>query len=250
MSHDENEAVCALAMSVEVSEWLAELRDGQPPVATLVVHALAALMTEGTSLGPPLLVPVAEDPPTMLPSALDWCYQQFLEECAAMRGRAAYDPGLAEASRRLQEQADAFRIRKEVLKASYLTAHLEAAIAAAEVDGGQQDQDAGTVQARLAELTTEIEQELGRHSWPADLMELRPGAPENGAIRILFAFEPAGTALLLAVLEGQETIAEHFGQALGLAADTLCEVRAGQAPEATARTYDDSQSFFAEYDRR
>ena len=167
-----------------------------------------------------------------------------------MRARAAYDAGLAEASRRLQEQAEAFRIRKEVLKASYIAAQVEAAITAAMADEDQQDQDDGVVQARLAELTAVIEQELGRHPWPADLMELRPGAPGNDTIRILFAFEPAGTALLLAVLEGQEAIGEHLGEALELAADTLCEVRAGRAPEAAARTYGNSQSFLSECDRR
>jgi hypothetical protein len=250
MSHGESEAACALAMPVEVGEWLAELCDGQPPAATLVVHALAALMTEGAALGAPVLVPVADDQPTALPTALDWCYQRCLEDCAAMRGRAAYDPGLAGASRRLQEQADAFRIRKEVLKARYIAAQVEVAIAAAEADEVQQSQDVGMVQARLAELTTEIEQVLDRHSWPANLMELRPGAPDNDAIRILFAFEPVGTALLLVVLEGQEAIGEHFGEALELAVDTLCKIRAGQAPEAAARTYDNSQSFLSEYDRR
>lgn len=96
-----------------------------------------------------------------------------------MRARAAHDPRLAEVKRRLQEQADAFRVRKEVLKARYIAAQVEAAIAAAEPDGDQQALDVGVAQARLAKLTTEIEQELGRHSWPDDLMELRPGAPDT-----------------------------------------------------------------------
>ena len=46
----------ALRMSGEIHDWLADLRRSDPPSALLVGRALAALMSEGASLGPPLVV--------------------------------------------------------------------------------------------------------------------------------------------------------------------------------------------------
>jgi hypothetical protein len=60
--------------------------------------------------------------------------------------------------------------------------------------------------ARLRDVTAEIERELRQETWPEGLMELRPGAPGDGEIRILFAVEPPGTALLIAVLEGRQAV--------------------------------------------
>jgi len=95
--------------------------------------------------------------------------------------------------------------------------------------------------------TAEIEQELGRQPLPEGLLELRPGAPGDGEVRIIFAFEPAGTALLIAVLEGRDTARDQYREAVMLSADVLLEARAGQAPEASARGYDDTQSFVEEF---
>src|SRR5579871_6355471 len=57
-------------MSGEIHDWLAGLREGQPAAALQVGQALAALMSEGASLGPPLVVPVAETWPEDLPASL------------------------------------------------------------------------------------------------------------------------------------------------------------------------------------
>jgi DNA-binding XRE family transcriptional regulator len=83
--------------------------------------------------------------------------------------------------------------------------------------------------------------------WPEGLLELRPVAPGDGGIRILFAVEPPGAALLIAVLEGREAVQDHHREAVVLSADVLRQARAGQAPEAAARAYDDTRSFLEEF---
>ena len=72
-------------------------------------------------------------------------------------------------------------------------------------------------------------------------MALRPGARDRDDICILFAVEPPGAALLIAVLEGLDVVAERYAEAILAAADRLRLVRAGQAPEAAAYSYDDPE---------
>ena len=96
--------------------------------------------------------------------------------------------------------------------------------------------------ARLRDAIAEIEEELGRQPLPEGLLELRPGAPGDGEIRIIFAIEPPGTVLLIAVLEGREAARDQYREAVMLSADVLLEARSGQAAEASARGYDDTQA--------
>jgi DNA-binding XRE family transcriptional regulator len=105
----------------------------------------------------------------------------------------------------------------------------------------------GEAAARFGAVAGQVERELGRSPWPEGLSELRPGAPGDGEIRILFAVEPVGTALLIAVLEGHEAIRSQYSEAVTLAAEALRAVRAGQAPEAAERGYDDLGSFLQEF---
>ena len=146
-----------LKMSAEIYEWLAELRDSDPPTAMLAAQALTALADGGDRLGPPLVTAVAPRlSPDELASALDQHYQDQLESLTLMRRRVAQTATLrkdielqlttaerpsdraglqeqfAEAmaaeerltaeSQREQMQLDAFRTRKEVLKAAYTAA--------------------------------------------------------------------------------------------------------------------------------
>ncbi len=146
-----------LQMSAEIYDWLAELRGSDPPAAALAAQALAALADDGDRLGPPLVVDVAGRlRPDELLSALDRHYQAYLESTTASRRRVAEaatlrkdierqlaGPGsppalaglrerlaaaieaeqrLIVASQREQMRADAFRTRKEVLKAAYTAA--------------------------------------------------------------------------------------------------------------------------------
>ena len=174
-------------------------------------------------------------------------------------------PGLIQAGQRLGEQSqrlsartDAFRTRKESLKATYTAARAcllaHEAIAAwvlAEDDSRVQEEDPSKAiteaAAQLRGVTAEIERELGHGAWPEGLLELRPGAPGDSGIRILFAVEPPGTGLLIAVLEGREAVQDHHREAVMLSADVLRQARAGQAPEAVARAYGDTRSFLDEF---
>ena len=165
---------------------------------------------------------------------------------------------LGQATQRLQARADAWRVRKEVLKASYTAAsaslHVREAIAAlgpADDDGDRQHEDSGhpisAADVRLAELTALMERELGQQGGPEGLMELRPGAPLRSDIRILFAVQPPVTALLIAVLQGLEVAEDRFPEAVMASADVLQRMRAGQAPEAAAHAYADTRSFLEEF---
>jgi hypothetical protein len=99
----------------------------------------------------------------------------------------------------------------------------------------------------VVDLTAQMERELDQGPWPEGLMALRPGALSRDDICILFALEPPGAALLIAVLQGLDVAANRYPEAVLAAADMLRLVRAGQAPEASAYTYDGERSFLAEF---
>jgi hypothetical protein len=353
-----------LEMSIETHDWLMELRDSDPPAARRVGEALTALMSEGASLGSPLVIP-AEDITRQpdLAEVLDWSYQLGLARMQAGRRRVAaaattaerlrrqvaeleslqarlddqhrraLDAGqqalagqvaeeqaaaqeqlaglrkrldevsqverkLTEESRRQVRQAEAFSTRKEVLKARYLAAQAEAAVPSAFTvgpddggihadaadpdaagpeadaddpdaagpeadagdpdagDRGQRDEEPGAAAARLREVREEIERELARVPWAegagdlrpqTGLMQLRPGAPADDDLRILFAVEPPGTALLLAVLEGRDALRDHYDEAVSLSSEVLRLVRDGQRSEETRYGFADPQSFLDEF---
>jgi hypothetical protein len=174
-------------------------------------------------------------------------------------------PGVIEArhrlsltAQRLQTRTEAWRSRKEVLKASYIATsgslrarQAIAAMGLADDDGDRQDEDSGQAiseapEARLADLTAQMERELGQQGGAEGLRELRPGAPLRSDIRILFAAEPSGTALPIAVLEGLDAV-DQFPEALLASADMLRRARAGQAPEAAAHAYADTPSLLEEF---
>jgi hypothetical protein len=261
-----------LRMSAEIYDWLADLRDSDPPAAILVVRALATLADEGDHLGLPLVGLVDGRPgPGELPSALEWRYHAWLrsltrlrlqvaeaatlrkdlerqlaepepepetEQVAGLQERLAAaieeEQRLIEACRQEQLQADTFRARKEVLTASLAVTRVEQLL------------DPSGAAARFDEINSMIEPDLDLDPPAEGLLELRPGAPADSGIRILFAVEPPGTALLIAVLEGDDAIRDHHREAVDLASEALREVRSGQAPEAAARTFDDAESLLAE----
>ena len=302
-----------LRMSQEIHDWLAGLHETDPPNALVVGQALAALMSEGAALGPPLVVPVSATWPNDLVAALDDSYQHRLYRLQVVRKRVAEAAYLArdlteqvdelesaqarlddrrrraladgrpedveraarqlEAAQRdvtqvrqllpwiteteawlhtreqrLQSRTDAFRTRKELLKAAYTAARAELQVheELADPDPGAHQAAAAAV-ARLRGATAQIEHELGRQPLPEGLLELRPGAPGDSQIRLIFAVEPAGTALLIAVLEGREVARDQYREAVTLSAEVLVEARAGQAPEASARGYDTERSLVEEF---
>ena len=275
------DAGCALRMSGEIRDWLAGLRDSNPVAAIVVGQALAALLNEGARLGAPLVVSTADSWPSALAAGLDRSYQEKLERLTVVRRGEADAAALSEDIRkqaadlesaqekqkllrkvietrrrlgeemqRLRTHAGAFRGRTEVLKASYTSAHLslilhESMTAAGLAEDG--DEAVSATEARLLrDATSQMERELGQTAWPDGLMELRPAGHDIG-IRILFAVEPPGAVLLIAVVDGPEAVRDQYPEAILLSADMLRQVRAGQAPEAAARTYGNTQSFLAEF---
>ena len=308
-----------LRMSGEIHDWLADLRGSDQSAALRVMRTLATLMTEGPSLGDPLVISTADSWPWALSMALDRSYQQRLGRLQALRRgeadaatlvrdiqdhvgelaeleqqhRHARDAGtpqeaaqaadklatvqrqaaearrlltrmieagnrLRERNQQLQARVDAARARKETLKARYAAVRgsnqarqAMAALDLAEDDTDRQADDSGETvsaeKARLADITAQMERELGQEARPEGLAELWPGAPWHEDIRILFAVEPPGTALLIAVLEGPDVVQDQYPEAVMASADLLRQVRAGQAPEAGAHAYDDTRSFLAEF---
>ena len=318
-----------LRMSDELHDWLADLHGADPTAALRVGQALAALMSEGVGLGPPLVVPVMATWPEDLVAALEDSYQRRVDRLQVIRRRAAdatllvkdmqgqvdelesaqarledqrsralqedrrddaekaarqlavaqreatvarqLIPWIAETEawlrtrlQRLQARTDAFRARKEVLKATYTAARADLQVNEELAGPGPADpQAAAAAVARLRDATAEIERELGRQPLPAGLFELRPGTPGEPSApgepapgepahrrrqaRFIFAVEPPGTALLIAVLEGREVARDQYREAVLLSADVLLEARARQGPEASARGYDDTRSFAAEF---
>jgi hypothetical protein len=311
-----------LRMSGEIRDWLADLRDSDPVAARRVGEALTALIAEGPSLGPPLVVSLADPAlPDDPAGALDDSYQDRREQLEVIRGhlaeakklagdieqqvaglqaqeiklgdqrfRALGDgdpdaatkaveelatvqtklaelrrllPGVVKAEQdlrakeqRLSSSVDAFLTRKESLQATYAAARAEQgirdAITAMSADLGDEspERPQGPEEdpaAALQEVAGQIKRELGSWGPADDLMELRPGAPGDSDIRLLFAVEPAGTALLIAVLEGHQAVKDDYDQAVELSSEVLQQVRYGQAPEATALGFDDAASFLDEF---
>src|SRR5260370_10883405 len=92
----------ARRMSGELHDWLTGLRDGDPSAARSVGEALTALMTEGASLGPPLVVPVVSPAVEMtVAEALRRSHQRGLEWARAAMRREADAVAVAE---RLRQQ--------------------------------------------------------------------------------------------------------------------------------------------------
>lgn len=159
--------------------------------------------------------------------------------------------------RELQARSGALRARKEVLKASYTAAHSSllmqrmqegaADTGAGGGSGGQQREDRDGAALLLRDAIAQMERELGQEAWPEGLMELRPAGPGDTAVRFLFAVEPPGAALLIAVLDGPGAVRDRYLEAILLSADMLRQVRAGRAPEAAAHGYDSTRSLLAEF---
>jgi hypothetical protein len=122
------------------------------------------------------------------------------EQLADLRRRyadaQAEEERITAASQRLQAKVDAFRTRKEAMKAAYAAAEAAA--------------EAGWVEAVIEAASADIDGAgaTGGQAANADspdpagpslqLSELRPGAPKSARTRILFTVEPPGIAVLLA----------------------------------------------------
>jgi uncharacterized protein len=165
---------------------------------------------------------------------------------------------LTSAYQRMQSDADAFRARKDVLKARYTAAAIEDALAGIDAEmttALARDDLAGHARspaeraASLEGITAEIERELCKEPATDGLMELRPGTPGNSGedVRIIFAVEPPGTVLLISVIEGQLAARDLRGEAAEISAQILWLVRVGQDPEAVAVGFAGARQFLDEF---
>lgn len=236
---------------------LAALRRGEADAAELVTDIrdqLAGLEAAQARLAePPGQAPAAPQQAATAADQLAAIQQQAAQARRLLPRMTEARNRLREQTQQLQARAGAARARKETLKASYAAAlgALEASQAMAALDladgdaGEQPEHSAQTIaaeEARLADIIARMERETGQEAWPEGLMELRPGAPWHDDIRVLFAVEPPGTALLIAVLEGPEAVEDQYPEAVMTSADILRRVRAGQDPEAATHAYDDIPS--------
>ena len=178
---------------------------------------------------------------------------------------------LTAASQRLQARADAFRTRKEVLKARYTADEASRSIReafgalgeyASDLDfpGPEPADPAGVEPSDVSEILDAIAELTGTAAdgtWPADLgqipagmMELRPGAPDDAEVSLLFVAEPADTAVIVARVEDPGGTRAEYQEVIPVAADRLAAARSAP-PAAAASAADfvayDTESFLDEF---
>ena len=176
---------------------------------------------------------------------------------------------LTAASQRLQRKVEAFRTRKETLKASYTAAEASQSVREAMADLGEEAGDpelpavtrfssvTRRATPRADELLREIrDQELdfqddAEPEYHADVapppgtMELRTGAPGEPGAGLLFVVEPADTAVVLAYVEDPGGSARRYRAPIQLVADRLSALTDGPA-DGTFTSYD-TDSFLDEF---
>jgi DNA-binding XRE family transcriptional regulator len=200
-------------------------------------------------------------------------YQDQLSRLRAqLPGLTSEEQKLTAASQRLQAKIDAFRVRKETLKATYTAAEASQAIRDAfdELDAEAGDQEATSDEAGLPpdpelaspqdEMLREIRdleserpdgataEDWGGISAPPGMMELRPGAPGDVRVGLLFVVESHDTAVLLTYLREPRGSSAEYQEAIRTAAARLPGVQSGQSPACPASfTSYDPESFLDEF---
>jgi len=241
-----------LRMSDEIRDWLDDLRDSEPVAARQVGAALTALISEGASLAAPLVIAL-ESPPAPAPAggpeaaALVRDIGRQVAELEARQAQLgdqrwqALQEGRPEAA--AQAVDELAKVQDQLAELRRVPRRATGAERRAAGDAQTPDETAAGLEERIAQIERELRTPISAEG----VMELRPGAPGHTDIRILFAVEPPGTALLIAVLDGRDAVEERRGEAVELSAEVLRRARAGQAPEAAAQAFDDVSSFLDEF---
>ena len=241
-----------LRMSDEIRDWLDDLRDSEPVAARQVGAALTALISEGASLAAPLVIAL-ESPPAPAPAggpeaaALVRDIGRQVAELEARQAQLgdqrwqALQEGRPEAA--AQAVDELAKVQDQLAELRRVPRRATGAERRAAGDAQTPDDTAAGLEERIAQIERELRTPISAEG----VMELRPGAPGHTDIRILFAVEPPGTALLIAVLDGRDAVEERRGEAVELSAEVLRRARAGQAPEAAAQAFDDVSSFLDEF---
>jgi len=241
-----------LRMSDEIRDWLDDLRDSEPVAARQVGAALTALISEGASLAAPLVIAL-ESPPAPAPAggpeaaALVRDIGRQVAELEARQAQLgdqrwqALQEGRPEAA--AQAVDELAKVQDQLAELRRVPPRATGTERGAAGDAQTPDDTAAGLEERIAQIERELRTPISAEG----VMELRPGAPGHTDIRILFAVEPPGTALLIAVLDGRDAVEERRGEAVELSAEVLRRARAGQAPEAAAQAFDDVSSFLDEF---
>ena len=179
---------------------------------------------------------------------------------------------LTAASQRLQGKVEAFRTRKETLKATYTAAEASQSVLEAMADLGEETGDPemptvesiSSVTVRVTAEGHELLREVRDHARdpqdgvepeddediapPPGMMELRPGAPGDLGAGLLFVVEPQDTAVVLACVADPGDSARRYRAAVQLAADRLRAAAggAGELPDDAFPSYD-AESFLDEF---
>jgi hypothetical protein len=122
-------------------------------------------------------------------------------------GLQAEEARVTAAGQRLQAKVDAFRTRKEATKAAWVAADVAVDVARAAAMIDNVIAEAGSLDAgAYADPEAGFADSAREHVVPLELSELRPGAPEQTNVRILFTVEAPSTAVLLAAGTEQDRL--------------------------------------------
>ena len=169
---------------------------------------------------------------------------------------------LTAASQRLQAKVDEFRTRKETIKARYTAAEASWRVREAFASIGDDASDLDLPDVPAGE-SLEPDSELpaasavpgevpdqGGIPAPRGMMELRPGAPGNEEVGLLFVIEPQDTAVLVAWVENPRGSLDEYQDVLPDAAARLALAKSAPSaaePSAAAFIAYDADSFLDEY---
>ncbi len=181
---------------------------------------------------------------------------------------------LTAASQRLQAKADAFRTQKETIKATYTAAEASQTVREAfagieedanDLEATNPEADASSGFASASTAANELLQEIRDlapisqgGSAPTDrdgvppppgMMELRPGAPGNVRVGLLFVAEPQDTAVLLACVEDPGGSPEEYQEVMRIATARLAIAQSARPPTASPGAFIsyDAESFLDEF---
>jgi DNA-binding XRE family transcriptional regulator len=195
------------------------------------------------------------------------------EQLSALRDQLSVtkneEEELTAASQRLQARVDAFRTRKETLKARYTADEASRSVREAFAALGEDASDldlpqpepphpAGAEPPGVSEILDAIADLMGTPAdgtWPADLgsipaglMELRPGAPDDVAVALLFVAEPADTAVMVAWVDGPGGTLAEYQEVIPVAAGRLAAARSAPPTASVAEfVVYDTESFLDEF---
>jgi hypothetical protein len=166
-----------IRMAPEVQQWLAAVRDRDPAAAALIDEAVAALRAGGESAGPPLVVPLDDDPSLNARPDLDTAYERQLEKLTRVR-RAVAD--VATSRKRLELQANQLE-----LQIGKLGEHSRTAM---EAGRGDLAEEAGARQGTAREQLADLQRQYARFQF---LVRDRAGQFTEAFDAVLSGWSPA-----------------------------------------------------------